>query len=266
MLTDVAVGDLFVRLLEPDPPYAPLTAAMRIVIQPQARNALVALRSGDAGGVPTWHISSLAGGQIDASSVRLLMINGMVDVGGAFIDAAATVRGSTSQQLTLPAGGGTATVELPADGGADVTFTRGGGSALVSASLPFGEACAQSLQLMVLSGRVGASGAEAPSAVRIDVANGYCRLVVPTIPPREELAQATTQPPRTTQTLDIFGPGGPGDGGLLPKSAARASARHHTGARGGVAPLLLAAVAVGAHWLLGDGGMRARRLDPQLRP
>ena len=61
----------------------------------------------------------------------------------------------------------------------------------------------------------------------VDVADGHCRLVIPTIPDRVELQAATTQPPTTTSTLDIFGEDGPGHGGLVQSPAAR-GAHHRT--------------------------------------
>ena len=75
----------------------------------------------------------------------------------------------------------------------------------------------------------------------VDVADGYCRFVVPEIPPRPVTERPIEAPPETQATLDIFGEGGPGDGGLT-GSAARAAA-----APGGA---LAAALAVGAAVLL----------------
>jgi hypothetical protein len=74
----------------------------------------------------------------------------------------------------------------------------------------------------------------APRLVHVDVADGYCRLVIPQIPQRVNPPAPASSPPRQQATLDIFGEGGPGDGGML--SAAPPGGRH----RAGMASMLLA--------------------------
>jgi hypothetical protein len=125
-----------------------------------------------------------------------------------------------------------------------------------------GVACAQSLQLVVLIGSASPSAPAppplpparppgvsappptdlyAPRLVHVDVADGYCRLVIPQIPQRVNPPAPASSPPRQQATLDIFGEGGPGDGGML--SAAPPGGRHRAGMASMLLALTLAAVA-----------------------
>ena len=247
-VTDVPVGDLFVRLLKPDPPYEPLTPIVAVTIHPQARNALVARATGATGATDADGVAELAWGVLDldsggsmigATSTRVVLLNLLEDsTGMAPASATADVSGSYSVGgLALPHASAAA-FEIHHDGGASVSFKDAAGATLGdAASVAFGEACAQSVQLIALGGVRGETGALAPGPTHVDAADGYCRLVLPTIPEAEAIEQATTQPPATTSTLDIFGDNGPGDGGLFPQSPAAASGR-----RCGVPPVVFAAL------------------------
>jgi hypothetical protein len=226
VVTDVPVGDLFVRLLRPDPPYEPLTSIITVDVHEQARNALIAHASG-AGASPSWSITDVGtpSTQIGATATRVLLLNYLeASAGGSRLAASASVSGGISDTRTIAAGG-SVELSIAHHGGASVSFHTQTGLALGSGlSLAAGTLCAQSVQLVLLSGVLGeappsASAPESldlsPQATHVDGAAGYCRLVVPQIPDAEELETSSPPPPPTTTTLDIFGENGPGDGGLL---------------------------------------------------
>ena len=221
-VTDVLTGDCFMRLVKPDPPFAPLTPVLLVKVHPQSRNVVVARASGH-GAELGWQLTDLGsqGDPISADSTRVLLLNMLDDsAGGGGSPVSVDVSGSISQTITLLPQE-TAAFEYPSDGGALVKFTDvATGTAVGEAiSIPFGDACPQSVQLVAAGGVLGSQ----IRTVHVDAADGYCRLVVPSIPSREALEGTTTQPPATTSTLDIFGPDGPGDGGLIQDSAASAA-------------------------------------------
>ena len=248
-VTDVPVGDFFMRLLEPDPPYKPLTSVLALTIHPQSRNVMVARATAGGGGATqglSWRILDLGtdSAAIDALSTRILLLNALDDANGNGVTVHADISGSVDQMIYLPASG-MAALSFPADGGAAVSFTQatGGGALGSSVDLPFGEACAQSVQLVAIGGVLNPTdGSDSEGTAHVDAADGYCRLVVPIIPERLVLQGATTQPPATTSTLDIFGPGGPGDGGIFGSPAA-CSARLAAQRSGGLLTLALLSMA-----------------------
>lgn len=226
-VTDVPIGDFFMRLLQPDPPFAPLTPVMAVSVAAQSRNVVIARTRADRSGELAWQLVDLGAGAstIAAGSTRVLLLNTLEGADGGGFVVSATVRGSAERTLTLMSGG-SATIDYPSDGGMSISFAAAGAFVGLEVQLPFGEACPQSVQLVAVGGIVGSSA----STKHVDAADGYCRLVVPNIPDREALQGITTQPPTTTSTLDIFGPGGPGDGGLIQDSSA-ACAGHRLGVR-----------------------------------
>lgn len=180
-VTDVPTGDLFVRLLRPEPPYEPLTPITAVTIHAQARNALVA-RAHGSGASPSWRIVDIGSSQsnVGTSATRLLLLNCLeASAGGTELPASAAVSGSADLQLSLGAGAQRA-FEIPADGGASVDFSRGAAALGAPTELPFGEACAQSVQLIALGGVVGttppADGSTepdlTPGPTHVDVADG----------------------------------------------------------------------------------------------
>ena len=233
-VTDVPVGSLFVRLLHPLPPYEPLTPIMVVHIHHQSRNAIVASASGllRPNGLPqadsqlSWRLEDLTSVDtvIGATSVRAHIFNAFTDEFGVDAPVGAAVSGAMSQSLSLSAGGHQK-VDYPVDGGLSIAFADGATALGEPAQIAFGEACAQSLQLVVIAGRRGEvppvppltirSVDLSPRAIYVDGAAGVCNLVLVPIPDKEAEQAATTQPPTTTSTLDIFGEGGPGDGGLI---------------------------------------------------
>ena len=237
-VTDVPVGDLFVRLLMPDPPNQPLTPIIVVTVHRQARNVVIARAeasgaTANAGGSAAitplqgmlWRLADLtsAAEVISSSSTRALLVNALEDSSGAEVGVNVQVTGSLSRSLSLPPGGHT-TLDYPSNGGLSVTFRDGSTALGVPSELPFGDACSQSVQLIVVGGVRGSAAPTSagavdasPGATHVDGADRYCRLVVPEIPEREPLEEATTQPPTTTSTLDLFGLG---DGGLIQDSSA----------------------------------------------
>jgi hypothetical protein len=271
---DVPVGDLFVRLIHPDPPNQPLTPVLQLTVHPQARNVIVARAAASAtsGGTAdatlalTWRLldlSSLSTG-IGAATTRALLVNAVEDSGGVEVSGrhytprqwlltpvvdgrlgascrrqvgvSVDVSGAVSQALSLPAGGHVP-VDFPASGGVSIAFRDSSGSALGNpAQLADGQACEQSVQLVAVGGVLGTSTsatgsssvATTPGPTHVDVANGYCRLVVPQIPERPDVVEVAEETTTTTRpTLDIFGEDGPGDGGLLGSPAAKRARSPH---------------------------------------
>jgi len=243
---DVPVGDLFVRLIHPDPPNQPLTPVLQLTVHPQARNVIVARAAASAtsGGTAdatlalTWRLldlSSLSTG-IGAATTRALLVNAVEDSGGVEVGVSVDVSGAVSQALSLPAGGHVP-VDFPASGGVSIAFRDSSGSALGNpAQLADGQACEQSVQLVAVGGVLGTSTsatgsssvATTPGPTHVDVANGYCRLVVPQIPERPDVVEVAEETTTTTRpTLDIFGEDGPGDGGLLGSPAAKRARSPH---------------------------------------
>ena len=70
-VTDVPVGELFVRLLKPEPPFAPLTPVAVVTVHAQARNALLA-RATPLGNGSTSSTASASAFAEDSLSWRLL--------------------------------------------------------------------------------------------------------------------------------------------------------------------------------------------------
>ena len=298
-IADVAVGNIFARVLSTQPPYVPLSPIYCVTIHNQARNVLLLKRStGDSGGgggggsascgfvssrsasALRWRVADEGSSraQVAASTVRLLVINELRARSGTVstsTSTSATLPGLTARALlssallfnasaSLPAGGSTEVV-LPQAGGATVRFSQVMDQSRAlgrPAVLNDGVACAQSLQLVVLIGSASPSAPAppplpparppgvsappptdlyAPRLVHVDVADGYCRLVIPQIPQRVNPPAPASSPPRQQATLDIFGEGGPGDGGML--SAAPPGGRHRAGMASMLLALTLAAVA-----------------------
>ena len=288
--TDVATGDVFIRLRSPVAPYAPLSPIMQVSVRPQARNALLATRSHvahhDGGGSSrtSWQVVDVGGqfSAVPASTVKLVVRNELrerraldgLPAGSQGLSVNAIIGTRTAHHIgSAPAtlGAAAATeVTLAETGGATVGFTLGSDASRSlgrSVDLADGVACAQSMQLVALIGSIdptapapppsapapppASNGAPAPPpldpfaprAVHIDVADGYCRLVVPQVPQRVDPPAPAFSPPRTQGTLDIFGEGGPGDGGLLGDSNSAAPARRRSTAAqlGGTCALALVA-------------------------
>ena len=230
--TDVGVGEIFVRLRRPDPPYEPLSPISTVRIQRQSRNVLLA-RDRPPVNVSTSHVWSLtdAGAgreQIAPLTLNMIVFNALEDGVGAAIGAGVTLSGAISTTVILSA-------DSSAAFAVDADDTRGVGLrffypsdptvTLASAQLEGATACAQSMVIVTLCGRRGATAEGAfvptPRAVHVDVAAGYCRLIVPFIPERLDPPAPTYSPPSTVATLDIFGEDGPGDGGLFGAAPAR---------------------------------------------
>ncbi len=233
VLTEVPVGELYIRLREETSPYAQLVPPSLVTIRAQARNVMVALDASATGsGASTdsctqasssaledWRLVALGSQDqpIPATQTRLLLLNALTDgcVPAHCVATSASLTTTYSQSIALTpgtsssvllAGGSTAQLQFR------VTSSSAAPSQLAPITVSVPANCDGSALLAVVAGQAGcnASGAFGPTVISLDSDDmgGNCVApIVPTIPPATELPERTTIAPVTETNYDFTGLG-----------------------------------------------------------